>query len=286
MENNNMADQPTELTQQKNQTQQPKSNKNLTIVLMILIICLMAVIGVGVYKIFGEGNKTCINNKSDTATQTTSGALDIQSEIVKDLYGKVVFDLDQHVSDNYKQNTITNSYILQAGANQLVAAKAYTINSDGLKSFSSDQLATYVKGIFGDSIVYNDGNPDTGSYGYDASSKTYTYEAPFGAPYDRIYNKLVSATKSAKTITLTEKSIYANRHSDNSGITDIYSGYDKATLLETVDREGMMPDAIGIEPYSFILGGFLEKYYDRANTYKFTFTIRGDNYYLTNFEKI
>jgi len=213
------------------------------------------------------------------------GALDVQSDFVKDLYNMVNPSHDANIIKGLYEDSdkFSNDYILSVGIVNLIKEKLYR-NEEYLKAEDVEKTIHKILG-YDVSFVHQDTHVlgldayGEGICGYTYLSESNQYQLMHGCGgnwFEYFERKVVSAEKKGDSIYLTEKLIYwYNDWNDYVSKKSIYNNYQKEKLLDYTISDSS--DGSRVK---------LEDYINQASTYLYTFKKQNGEYILDSVKRV
>lgn len=270
--------------------------KNFLLILLIIII--IGGTGCAVYyqiDSFNKKNEEAKSNNQQEEKQEKVKELDVNSEQVTNLMKNLNVVNDYlstgeqlqgylYLKDQYDKNEIVDNIKLLIGLNSLDLKNRFQKgNTDelGTVTLTSEEVRSTIKNIFGPTVIYNDVTKmdacAVGSIAFNTQSNSYfIIEPSCGGVLNPFYKtKVISAKKYSDRIELEEKAIFIKPNGeDSNNITyNIYKPNKTDVIAEIVNLANDSEDE-----YS--------QYFDKTNTYKYTFKLENNNYYFESVEKI
>ncbi len=270
--------------------------RNLIILFFVLLVTLVG--GYFSYQSFFNNNKDkkdvgeveikdtnmLFYNISRNLGEPKDGSLAVDDELVKYLYNTTTSFKGGCVSEKYygyfyKQDSYNVTNIDDTAKIYLGLHQIYKINEFDVITFTSTEVLSSVRSLFGTKVTYMDKsiNIDAACPAYDftynAVDKTYTNSSSCGCggsfmPY--FDTKIISANKADNKITITEKMAYVT-YIQNDGVDTLLKVY------KDLAKTKLVLDNISEASYS------LNNNVDLFDSYQYTFTKASDNnYYFTS----
>lgn len=269
------------MEEQKFEQVKKEKGKN-TGIIILLVVVLIVMTGYIIYdKVFMDKCNVKEETKEEEDTEEKVEYLDIYSEEIQKLYNNVHtsncnestmdFYRDGSVSmENFKKNAFYMAY-------EMLVEEKGTTNSYGykeLKSFTYEEINKKAQQIFGkDFNVEEKVYSICPTYKYNSTTKTYTLDEEGGCGCttgpDGPHMTLYQATKTKNQIDIYEAVVY-QKYNEGS----IYYTYYKDPLF----NQKISDDAC-YDGYS------TKTCIENSTKYKFTYTLKDNNYILTNITK-
>lgn len=249
---------------------------------------LLCVIGICTYIVMDKVNNENKENKKVEETEKEElEEINIEDDLVKELYGYINV-LRFNLYDTEYKTDIDKDYILTTEIPDEVKLYIVVMNwcLDNNVLFGDSELINSnlinneYKKIFGVEIAPKLSFNEFDTVLYNSEKDSYTIPRASGrtAGDDFISNKLYKAEKSNDIINLYTRAYY--RSGLENGVSTVYSGYDKKSVVSTVTIEQILQDGTNDPIFTFD-----ENLFD---TYKFTFKLNEttNEYNLYSIERI
>lgn len=271
--------------------------KNFLLVLLMIII----VAGTGCaiyYQVDRFNKKTEVDTKTseeqkEEKTEEKAEKLDVNSEQVTSLMKKVDVVNDFYstgeqmqgyfyIKDKYTKNEIDDTIKLLIGLNSIDLKNRFERTNEyelGTVKLTALEVRNSIENVFGKDITYNDVKEKitmpfcaVGAVTFNSEDNSYLITEPgCGGTLNPYYStKIISATKYENRIEIEEKAIYitANTENENNITTNIYKA----------NKTDLIAENITTSDY--------DQYFDKTDSYKYTFKLEDENYYFESVEKI
>lgn len=223
-----------------------------------------------------------INSKK--LSEVSDGELDIEADMVQELYNRVNPSEDASILiPFYEKSIFTNDYIISVGiVNSLK-------NKDGKipELLSKLEVERGIHDVFGYEVSYthqdvyifhrNEFGKGFCGYWYRPNTEQYQLINGCGGNWNEFFKrKLVSATKKGDYIYLKEKSIYFyNDWDDYMSRIYVYNNYAKEKVLDYIEKSSSESTHIK-----------LENYIEDASTYMYTFKYQNGHYIFESITRV
>jgi len=263
--------------------------KNKFIKLIMLILLVIAVV-VLVRQNVTTRKETNVSEESKKAI-----ALDINSELVQDLYKKLILFDDVFNDENYKylyftfedeKKSLSVDEKLYIAFNNLYKSEKFQVEeideNDKKLNISKNDVNFEYENLFKETInetnVYYKTSKDCGIVGYVSNDEEYELTFRECKDDEKVIDKvmLVSASKNGNFIDLKTKAfqaVYNKRYSKKNAFKYDVKNYNNDKSLKLVEKEEI------IDNYQDIFT------MDEVNSYVFSFELKGDNYYLSSIRR-
>ncbi len=257
---------------------------------MSMLILLLVVIVILVRRNVTTRKETNVQEESNKAI-----ALDINSELVQDLYKKLILFDDAFDDENYKylyftfedeKKNLSADEKLYIVFNSLYRGEKFQVEeideNDKKLNISKNDVNLEYENLFKETInetnVYYKTSKDCGIVGYVSNDDEYELTLRKCKDNEEIIDKvmLVSASKNGNFINLKTKAfqgIYNKRYSKKNVFKYDIKNYNSDKSLKLVEKDEI------IDSFSDIFT------INEVNSYVFSFELKGDNYYLSSIRR-
>ncbi len=239
-----------------------------------------------------------VTTRKETNTPEESNkviALDINSELVQDLYKKLILFEDAFNDENYKylyfnfedeKKSLSADEKLYIVFDSLYKSNKFQVEevdeNDKKLNISKNEVNLEYESLFKETInetnIYYKTSKDCGIVGYVINDDEYELTFRGCDDEEKIIDKvmLVSASKNGNFIDLKTKAfqaVYNKRYSKKNALKYDIKNYNDEKSLKLVEKEDVIDNSSEISTMGEI------------NSYVFSFELKGDNYYLSSIRR-